>query len=79
MLILKASALQMRMDRFENIACVFGQTPSPVLSLTLRSALLLYNKMLNRCAIEFFVKHIQCSFLLFYIHFEARQFGTLGS
>ena len=41
------------------------------------SALLLYNKMLNRCAIEFFVKHIQCSFLLFSIHFEARQFGTL--
>jgi len=33
--------------------------------------------MLNRCAIEFFVKHIQCSFLLFSIHFEARQFGTL--
>ena len=30
MLTLKASALQMRMDRFENIACVFGQTPSPV-------------------------------------------------
>ena len=58
-------------------ACVFIQTPSPFLSLTLRSALLLYNKMLNRCAIEFFVKHIQCSFLLFYIHFEARQFGTL--
>ena len=43
----------------------------------MRSALLLYNKMLNRCAIEFFVKHIQCSFLLFSIHFEARQFGTL--
>ena len=36
MLILKASALQMRMDRvllsegFECFACAFGQTPSPV-------------------------------------------------
>ena len=39
MLILKASALQMRMDRgpeeFETFACVFIQTPSPVRVLPL--------------------------------------------
>ena len=39
MLILKASALQMRMDRgpeeFETFACVFSQTPSPVRVLPL--------------------------------------------
>ena len=64
---------------FETFCLGVHSNSLALLSLTLRSALLLYNKMLNRCAIEFFVKHIQCSFLLFSIHFETRQFGTLGS
>ena len=53
MLILKASALQMRMDRgwtgFENIACVFSQTPSPfrVLPLIQEGELLIAQQIKN--------------------------------